>query len=199
MLLAIALVVAAADPSAFDAAHKGALDLDHPAMAVKVLVGACDSGDGTVSGECLENVKDLKDKVTNKKVFIDLGSGYDKLLSFAGRNGDKTRFAWAPLYDVGNGLALTVGKPSKISDNGNVVMNKRPIDGKSPDDLMDMDLQRVCSTGMVGIRVVGKFGKTWTMNGGGKTVKGVTFDVDALQLYNARTGAVIFESTQGLH
>jgi hypothetical protein len=198
-MLLLAALVLAADPSAFDSAKKGALELEHPANAVKVLVGACDSSDGTVSGECLDNVKDLKDKVTNKKVYIDLGSGYDKLLSFAGRNGDKTKFAWAPLYDVGNGLALTVGKPQKISDNGNVVMNKRPIEGKSPDDLMDMDLQRVASTGMVGIRVVGKFGKTWTMSGGGKTVKGVMLDVDALQLYNARTGAVIFESTQGLH
>ena len=175
-----------------------ALVLERPGSAVAVLVGACDAGDGAVNGECVENTKDLKDKVNGKRVVIDLGSGHETMLSYGGRRGDKTRFVWAPLYDVRNGLALTVGKPTKLSANGNVVVAKRPIDGTSPDDLMDMDLTRFASTGQLGIELVGKFGKTWALSGASQNVKGVTFEVEGMRLYNARSGKTVFESTQAL-
>ncbi len=195
ILLALSLLAA---PPSFEAAKASARVLDRPAAAVAAMVGACEVVDGAVSGECLENTKGLKDEVQGKKVALDLGSGYDTLLSYGGRNGSQTRFVWGPLYDVGNGLALTVGKPQKVSDSGNVVVGKRPIDGKSPDDLMDADLRRLASTGALGIEIVGKFAKTWTMSGGGKSVKGVSFEVEALRLYNVRSGATVFESTQAL-
>ena len=196
-IIALAFLVVAGG-SSFDPLKKDAVALEHPANAIAVLVGACDAGGGAVNGECLENTKELKDKVTGKRVFIDLGKGYEQLLAWGGRPTGKARFVWGPLYDVGNGLALTVGKPQKISESGNVVVNKRPVDGVSPDELSDLDLQRLATTGMVGIQLVGKFGKTWTMTGGGKTVKGVQFEVEGMRLYNARTGATIFESTQTL-
>ncbi len=195
--IALALFVAAGGAS-FDSLKKQALELDHPAKAIAALVGACDAGGGAVNGECLENTKDLKEKVKGRLVSLDLGSGYDRLLSWGGRPHGKARFVWAPLYDVGNGLALTVGRPQKISGDGNVVMKKRPIDGTSPDELTDLDLRRLTTTGMAGIQIVGKFGRTWQMSGGRKTVKGVMFEVEAIRLYNARTGAIVFESTQTL-
>lgn len=185
-----------AAPPTFDGLKADAIPLDRPAQAIAVLVGACDGGDGTVSGECLENTKDLKEKVAGKRVALDLGSGYDTLLSYASRQGNgKARFVWAPLYDVGNGLALTVGKPQKISSDGNVVIGKRPIDGTSPDEYTDLDLRRLAATGQVGIQLVGKFAKPWTMSGGGKTVRGVPFEVEAMRLYHARTGKTLFETT----
>jgi hypothetical protein len=166
---------------------------------VAVLVGACDVVDGAVSGECLENTKDLKEKVAGKRVVIDLGAGHETMLSFGGRRDNgKTRFVWAPLYDVRNGLALTVGKPSKLSPSGNVVVGKRPIDGDSPEEFMDMDLTRLASTGQLAIELVGKFGKSWSLSGGGQTVKGVAFEVEGMRLYNARNGKTVFESTQAL-
>src|SRR4051812_26706060 len=100
VVIAVAALVNSASGS-FETAKKDALPLDHPASAIAVLVGACDMGGGAVNGECLENTKGLKDKVTGKKIFIDLGSGYDQLLSFGGRPTGKARFVWAPLYDVG--------------------------------------------------------------------------------------------------
>jgi hypothetical protein len=179
--------------------REGAEVLERPASAIAVLVGACDTSDGTVSGECLENTKDLKAKIVGKKVVIDLGHGHETLLSFGGRQGSgKTRFVWAPLYDVRNGLALTIGKPSKLSASGNVVVNKRPIDGTTPEDFLDGDLARFASTGQLAIELVGKFGKPWTLSGGGKTVKGVAFEAEAIRLYNARNGKIVFESTQTL-
>lgn len=196
-MIILALTLLAAPPS-FDAAKAGARVLDRPAAAVAAMVGACEVVDGAVSGECLENTKGLKDEVAGKKVALDLGSGYESLLSYGGGSGATTRFVWGPLYDVGNGLALTVGKPQKISESGNVVVGKRPIDGKSPNDLMELDLRRLASTGALGIEVVGKFGKTWSMSGGGKAVKGISFEVEALRLYNVRSGATVFESTQAL-
>jgi hypothetical protein len=196
LILALSLLAGSAS---FESLKQGATPLDRPASAVAVLVGACDTSDGTVSGECLENTKELKDKVAGRRVSIDLGSGYDKLLTFGGRpGGGKTRFVWGPLYDVGNGLALTVGKPQKVQAGGNVVVQKRPVDGTSPDELSDLDLQRLAATGMIGIQLVGRFGKTWTMSGPDKTVKGVSFEVEGMRLYNARTGATVFESTQAL-
>jgi hypothetical protein len=196
-MITLALALLAAPPS-FAAAKADARVLDHPAAAVAAMVGACEVVDGAVNGECLENMKSLKTDVAGKKVVLDLGSGYDSLLSYGGRNGSQTRFVWGPLYDVGNGLALTVGKPQKVSDSGNVVVGKRPIDGHSPDDLMDADLRRLASTGALGIEVVGRFGKIWSMSGGGKAVKGVAFEVEALRLYNVKSGATVFESTQPL-
>lgn len=196
-MITLALALLAAPPS-FEAAKAQAKVLERPAQAVAAMVGACEVVGGAISGECLENTKGLKEEVAGKKVALDLGSGYDTLLSFGGRNGNETRFVWGPLYDVGNGLALTVGKPQKISDSGNVVVGKRPIDGRSPDDLMDADLRRLASTGALGIEIVGRFGKTWNMSGGGKAVKGISFEVEALRLYNVRSGATVFESTQAL-
>ena len=63
---------------------------------------------------------------------------------------------------------------------------------------MDGDLRRLASTGALGIGIVGKFGKTWTMSGGGKSVRGISFEVEAMRLYNVRSGATVFESTQAL-
>src|SRR5688500_16779719 len=108
ILLALSILAAG---GTFDALKADAFALARPASAIAVLVGACDAGGGAVNGECLENTKDLKAKVTGKRVFMDLGAGYDQLLSFDARRGGKARAVWAPLYDVGNGLALTVGKP----------------------------------------------------------------------------------------
>lgn len=185
-----------AAPPTFDALKADAIALDRPASAIAVLVGACDGGDGTVSGECLENTKELKDRVNGKRVALDLGSGYDTLLSYASRGANgKARFVWAPLYDVGNGLALTVGRPQKISESGNVVIGKRPIDGDSPEEYTDLDLRRLAATGQVGIQLIGKFAKPWTMSGGGKTVRGVPFEVEAMRLYHARNGKTLFETT----
>lgn len=199
--LALTLVLSAslpclAAPPTFDGLKAGAVALERPAQAIAVLVGACEGGDGTVSGECLENTKELKDKVAGKRVSLDLGSGYDTLLSYASRGGNgKARFVWAPLYDVGNGLALTVGRPQKINETGNIVIGKRPIDGDSPEEYTDLDLRRLAATGQVGIQLVGKFAKPWTMSGGGKTVRGVPFEVEAMRLYHARTGKTLFETT----
>ena len=197
-LLLAALLAAPPSPASFADLKKGAVLLERPAQAIAVLVGACDGGDGTVSGECLDNTKELKDKVTGKRVALDLGAGHDQLLSFASRTGNTARFVWAPLYDVGNGLALTVGRPQKINEGGSVVIGKRPLDGYSPDDFTDLDLRRLCATGQVGIQLVGSFAKPWTMSGGGKTVRGVPLQVEALRLYHARTGATLFESTTPL-
>ncbi len=196
--IAVAITVSLA-AATFDELKAKAFVLERPAGAIAVLVGACDAGDGSVNGECLDNTKGLKENVTNKRVSFNLGPGHENLLSFGGRrDGNVTRFVWAPLYDVRNGLALTVGRPTKLSASGNLVVNKRPIDGTSPEDLMDMDLSRLASTGQLGIELVGKFAKTWVLSAGAHTVKGVAFEVEALRLYNARTGKTVFESTQAL-
>jgi hypothetical protein len=197
--LVVAAALLLATNGTFDAAKKGAMEVERPARAIAAISGACDVVDGAVSGECLENSKAVKDEFVGKRVVLNLGAGYETLLSFGGRNGDKTRFVWAPLYDVGNGLALTVGKPQKVSATGNVVVGKRPIDGVSPEDYSDLDLGRFASTGVLGIELVGRFGKPWSMSGGGKTVKGVSFEVEAMRLYNARNGKTVFESTQKLN
>ena len=185
-------------PGAFEAAKAGALVLERPAQAVTVLVGACGAGKGAVDGECLENTKAMKEKLAEKRVLLDLGGGFENFLGFASRNGAVTRFVWGPLYDVGNGLALTVGKPQKLDADGNIVVGKRPVDGFSPDELMDSDLQRLCKTGQAGIQVVGKLGKPWSLGSGDKSARGISIEVEALRLYNVRTGATIFESTQPL-
>jgi hypothetical protein len=193
-LLPVALALLAA--ATFDELKQGAVTLERPQQTIAALVGACDKGDAIDMQECNKNLQPLKDAVKGKRVVMNFGANHEKFLQFEGERGGKMRFVWAPLIDLGNGLALTVGKPQKLSAQGNVVVGKRPIDGTSPSDILSGDLQRAAAIGQVGIEVIGKFGQTWALGGG--SVKGVAFEVEALRFYHSRTGKPLWESTAAL-
>jgi hypothetical protein len=188
--LAFALVVAAAP---FASHKEGVLVVDRPATAVAVLTGACEGGDLVDQAECAQNTKGLQAELQKKRVSIDLGAGHEAFLHIESVKGGQVKVVWAPLIDVGNGRALTIGKPSKLSDSGNVVVKQRPFQGALIGDASESDLMRQAKLGQIGVEVVGHFGKPWQLAGGGKTVRGVAFEPEALRFYVARTGKTFAE------
>jgi hypothetical protein len=184
----------AAAPTPFDEQKKSATSVDRLASTVAALVGVCP--DGLVIDEfeeCKKNLSTAAATWSGKKVYLNLGAAEPQLLSFEAKVGDDAKFVWAPLLDLGNGLGLTVGKPDKLSDQGNIVVKKRPFAGKSDPELLESDLERAAKTGQVGVELVGTFGTPWQLNGKGKTVRGVAFAPTMIRFYHTRTGKLLAE------
>lgn len=193
MIAALALVAAVAG-SPFDAAKKDALVVERPVSAMAVIVGDCHKGDAIDQQECRNNLKEAAKKWQGRKVHLNLGAGHEKFLKFEGPRGDKVRFVWAPLVDVGEGLAFTVGKPTKLSPQGNVVVGQKPIDAVLADGVLDSDVARAAQLGQVVVEVVGTFGAPWKLSAGEKTAQGVAFELKAVRFTHARTGKTLAEA-----
>ncbi len=190
-LLLAALTTAA--PPSFEAAKKAALFVDRPVSAVAVIVGDCDKGDAVDQQECRNNLKEAAKKWQGKTVALNLGAGHEKFLKFEGPRGEKVRFVWAPLVDVGEGLALTVGKPQKLSAQGTVVVAQKPMDAVLAEGIVDSDVARAAQLGQIVIEIVGKFGQPWRLGGGEKVAQGVSFELAAVRFTHARTGKTLAE------
>ncbi len=196
VVVAIALAAAAAP---FDDIKKTAQPVERLPSTVAALVGVCP--DGLMVDEleeCKKNLSTAAKTYAGKKIYINLGIIEPSFLTFESRDLDTAKLVWAPLLDLGNGLAITVGKPDKLSDKGNIVVARRPFSGATDPELSDSDLQRAVKTGQVGVEVVGTFGKPWQLNGKDKIVRGVPLELTALRFYHTRTGKVLVEVTTGL-
>ena len=195
MITAVVVSLAFA-ASPFDDLKKPAAPVERLPSTVAALVGVCPDGlDVDELEECKKNLSTAATKWKEKKIYINLGAVEPNFLTFESKVGDTVRFVWAPLVDLGNGLALTVGKPDKLSPAGNVVVSRRPFEGPGDIEMFDTDLARAAKTGTVGVEVVGVFGKPWQLNGKDKTVRGVSLELSALRFYHTRTGKVLAEVT----
>ena len=193
-VVALGFLLAAGLP--FDDQKKGAVPVERLSSAVASLVGICPDGlEFDQLEECKKNLKAGAKGFVGKKVYVNLGAGHENFLRLESKSDERARIVWAPLIDLGNGLALTVGRPQKLSAAGNVVVAQRPFDGSSDPEVLDTDLKRAISIGAVGIEVVGTFGKAWELSQGGKTVRGVSFEPTAIRFFHARTGKMLVEVT----
>lgn len=191
---ALAVLVASAPPASFDDQKKAAVPVARLASTVASLVGVCPDGlFADELAECQQNLGKAGKAFTGKQVYLNLGGGLEQFLSFESKSGDRARLVWAPLVDLGNGLALTLGKPQKLSDAGTVVVARQPFEGFSDPELLDSDLQRAIKTGQVGIELIGTFGKPWELKGKDGVVRGVAFEAKSLRFFHTRTGKVLVE------
>ena len=142
---------------------------------------------------CQENVKKQRAELKGKRFYIDLGAGHQQLLEFEGLRGKKARFLWVPMYDPGEGMPITVGRPSKLTSEGWPILKKKVLDGTVPAGVMSGDLKRLAMLGQVNIELVGTFGPGWQINRRGNPVRGVVFKLDAIRLSQARTGETVLE------
>ncbi len=196
MITAAVVVSLAVAASPFDDLKKSATPVERLSSTVAALVGVCP--DGLVIDEleeCKKNLSTAATRFKDKKVYINLGAIEPTFLSFESKTGDQVKFVWAPLVDLGNGLALTAGKPDKLSDKGNVVVGRKPFEGQGDPEMFDTDLARAAKTGQVGVEVIGGFGKAWQLNGKDKQVRGMPLDLSAVRFYHTRTGKVLAEVT----
>jgi hypothetical protein len=190
--LAISLFLVAAPT--FDDVKKGSVPVERLASTVAAMVGICPDGlFADELAECQQNVGKAAKGYAGKSVTIYLGTGLEQLLSFGGKQGDQAKMVWAPIIDLGNGLAVTLEKPQKLSAAGNVVVAKKPFSGASDPNLEASDLERAVKTGQVGVEVVGTFGKVWELKGK-EVVRGVIFEWKAIRFVHTRTGKTLVES-----
>jgi hypothetical protein len=180
----------------YDDLRAKAVTVDRLSSTVAALVGVCP--DGLMVDEleeCKKNLGTAAKQWAGKTVVVGTGAIDPQFMSFASREADTAKLVWAPLLDLGNELALTVGKPEKLSAGGTIVVARKPFSGPSDPMLMDSDLQRAAKTGNIAVEMVGTFGKPWQLSGGGKLVRGLSFEPTAIRFIHARTGKVLVEVT----
>jgi hypothetical protein len=191
---ALAVLVASGPPASFDDQKKAAIPVARLASTVASLVGVCPDGlFADELAECQQNLGKAGKAFTGKQVYLNLGGGLEQFLSFESKTNDRARLVWAPIVDLGNGLALTLARPQKLSEAGTVVVARQPFEGFSDPELLDSDLQRAIKTGQVGIEMIGTFGKGWELKGKDGGVRGVAFEATALRFFHTRTGKVLVE------
>jgi hypothetical protein len=193
--IAVALALfSAATP--YDDVRAKAASVERLSSTVAALVGVCP--DGLMVDEleeCKKNLGTAAKQWAGKTVVVNVGAVDPQFMSFASRDAETAKLVWAPLLDLGNELALTLGRPEKLSASGTIVVARRPFVGASDPMLMDSDLQRAANTGNVMVEMVGTFGKPWQLQGGGKIVRGLSFEPTAIRFLHARTGKVLVEVT----
>jgi hypothetical protein len=195
MMNAVVALALFAIATPYDDLRAKATTVERLPSTVAALVGICP--DGLMVDEleeCKKNLGTAAKRWQGQNVVVNLGAVDPSLMSFESRTADTARLVWAPLLDLGNELALTIGKPDKLSAAGNIVVARRPFEGASDGAILDSDLQRAAKTGQIGVEVVGQFGKPWQLNGK-KTVRGISFEPRALRFFHTRTGKTLVEVT----
>lgn len=187
-MITLSFVLALSASPAFDAAKSKATEIESLKKTVSALAGVCDVGDQLERADCKRTMKTKAAKIRKAgDVYLYLGRVEDGL-RFEGERGGKVRVLWTPIVDAGDGLAITLDKPSRQTRSGNIVVRTRPFDLKLPADVFPNELQRGVRTGNVNVEVVGAFGPTWSIGRGSRKVQGVRFELKALRLSKARSG-----------
>jgi hypothetical protein len=189
-----AAVACVATPPSFEVQRSNAVVVERLASTVASLVGVCPDGLMVDElAECQANLGTAGKALKGKKVVVALGGGQEQFLTFHAKSGDRATVLWAPLVDLGNGLALTLTKPQKLAANGSVVVARQPFEGHSDAAIDADDLERAIQTGQVAIELVGTFGPAWQLVGQGQPVRGVTFAPSAIRFVHTRSGKVLLD------
>jgi hypothetical protein len=187
LALTLSLTFAAGD---FDAAKEKAVEVESLKTAVTTLVGLCEVGDQFERAQCRQGLATKAKEMRKSSHYLYLGP-QDRGLMFEGERRGKTRLVWSPVVDAGNGLAITLVRPKRLSKHGNVVVPQKPIDITLEPGVLDSEVKRFVRTGQVTIEVVGSFGKTWKVGKGKKRVQGVVFKPKSIRFAHARTGKTL--------
>ncbi|MCP4499404.1 MAG: hypothetical protein GY822_05490 [Deltaproteobacteria bacterium] len=187
MLVApLVLLVAFSSAAPFDDAKAKARQVKSLKLALKALAEPCDLYD--VGGrECQERQKAVQKKLRKKHHYLYLGIT-EQGLQIESKKGSKIGLSWTPFVDGGGNVALTIGKPLKLSKSGGPVMRLKKLNATLADGVFDSDLERAVRLGQVAVEVVGTFGKVWEKSYKGKPVRGVMFKPTHLRLSNSRNG-----------
>jgi hypothetical protein len=191
----IVLFLALMSPaSGYDDMRVRATVVDRLASTVAALVGTCP--DGLLADEleeCRKNLGTAAKAWAGRPVVVALGAVEPGFLSVGSWTAAGITLVWTPLFDLGNELALTIGRPEKLSPTGSIVVARRPFRGHGDPGLSDTDLQRAVKAGNVAVELVGTFGKPWQLQGAGRTVRGIAFQPSAIRFLHVRTGKVLVE------
>lgn len=187
-VLAASLAVLAADP--FDAAKAKAIEVESAQRLLEAYAGACQATDPVEERECADRAKKAQAEFKGKQLYVNLGSGFERLMEPLDNGNGKAGVLLTPVIDVGAGLALTFSKPQKLDKDGTIIVSRVPVEGVILDDTMTPgDLKRLIKTGQVTLEIVGTVKGSWELKKkGGDPVKGVEMNVSAIRLSHKRTG-----------
>jgi len=173
----------------FDADKKSALPIESLRKTVTTVIGVCDAGDGFERQECKKALKQKRAKYTDaKSLYLYLGAQERGLRSDGIRKG-KTRLLWTPVIDVGDGVAITLARPKRVTKSGSIVVPTEVIDLSLEGAMTHSKVNRLLRTGQMGVEMVGTFGKTWEMRG----QRGVVFIPKSIRFTHARSGESVGE------
>ena len=189
LAITLSLTFSAAD---FEAAKEGANEVESTKEVVTTLVGLCDVGDQIERAMCRKGLMTKAKKLRKQQHYLYLGP-QERGLRFEGARGSKTRLLWTPIVDAGNGLAITLVKPKRLSKHGNVIVPQKPMDITLASGILDSEVMRAVRTGSVNVEMVGSFGKVWKVGKGKRRVQGVVFKPKSVRFSHARTGKALGE------
>lgn len=177
--------------SHFDGMKNRAEEVQSLRKTVTTILGVCDAGDVFEKQECKQTLKARRAKfVTGKSFYLYMGAQEQGLASDGVRKG-KSRLLWTPVLDVGDGVAITIAKPKRISKRGGVVVPTKVLDVSLENDFTHDKVNRLIRTGQLSVELVGTFGRTWKM----RRQQGVIFQPKGIRFSHARTGETVAEVT----
>jgi hypothetical protein len=188
-VLPVVLSLSFAAPD-FDAAKAKALEPESLPKALAAIVSDCSSGDHGEQYDCRENMKAARKKLMGKDVYAYITPELNQI-KYDGERGSKVRVLWFGLYDAGGGLALSVGKPHKVSARGTMVIRPTFLDGELASGVMANDIKRLARTGNIGVEVIGRFKGAWKLRGKGQSFQGVEMKGRLVRLINSRNGKTL--------
>lgn len=195
-MIATVLVLTLAAGGGFDAAKSKAKEVESLKKTVSALVGDCRGADFENAISCEENLKKAAKKLRSGTHSIWLPPSDQALVRYEGTKGSKHRLLVTPMFDAGDGHALTVGKPKRLDKKtgGTPFVRYLVIDAELAPGVLSSDIKRALRLGNMSIELVGKFGSTWSLKGKRGLVQGVEFEPSYIRFANARNGKPILDA-----
>jgi hypothetical protein len=194
-MIASVLVLTLAASGGFDAAKGKAKEVESLKKTVSALIGDCQGAEFEEAISCEENLKKAAKRLRKGSHSIWLPPTDQQLIRYEGARGGKHRLLITPVFDAGDGHALTVGRPSKLDKkSGAPYLKFLVVDAELAPGVLESDIKRALRLGNMSIELVGSFGNTWSLNGKRGVVQGVEFKPTHIRFANARNGKAILDA-----
>lgn len=191
---AVSLLALAVSAPSYSSLRDAADPVSNIGRWLEKYAGDCESSDPSFDKKgCEDRAADAQKKENGKTLLMEIEPG--EQLTFDGFDPGKSayRLLLAPFFDE-RALALSVGKPEKLSKDGLPVVKNVPIWVKLPKGEEEFAFRRQLERGMVRIELLVKPRKAWRMKrkDGDVDFRGVDVALVGLRVYSDR-GDVLAE------
>lgn len=194
-MLTTVLMLSLVASNSFDDAKSKAQEVESLKKTVAALLGDCAGADFDQAASCEENLSKQARRLRKGSYSVWLPPSDESLIRYKGPKGKKHRLLVTPVFDAGDGHALTVGRPRRLDKKSRTPFMKfMVVDGELAPGVLASDLKRALRLGNVSMELVGVFGKTWSLKHKKGKVEGVAFKPTHIRFANARNGKTILDA-----